>query len=63
MGIVWETYHKEVPLLGVPENPTDEKAKPEGLKSYFCHEILTPAPISGGSFWMTINSYLNHGGS
>ena len=23
MGIVWETYHKEVPLLGVPENPTD----------------------------------------
>ena len=24
MGIVWETYHKlGVPLLGVPENPTD----------------------------------------
>ena len=23
MGIVWDTYHKEVPLLGVPENPTD----------------------------------------
>ena len=23
MGVVWETYHKEVPLLGVPENPTD----------------------------------------
>ena len=23
MGIVWETYRKEIPLLGVPENPTD----------------------------------------
>ena len=24
MGIVWEAYHKGVPLLGVPENPTDK---------------------------------------
>ena len=23
MGIVWEAYHKGVPLLGVPENATD----------------------------------------
>ena len=23
MGIVWEAYHKEVPLLGVPENPIE----------------------------------------
>ena len=23
MGIVWETYHKGVPSLGVPENLTD----------------------------------------
>ena len=23
MGIVWETYHKRVPLLGVPENTID----------------------------------------
>ena len=23
MGIVWEAYHKGVPLLGVPENPTE----------------------------------------
>ena len=23
MGIVWEAYHKGVPSLGVPENPTD----------------------------------------
>ena len=25
MGIVWEAYHKGVPLLGVPENPIDNK--------------------------------------
>ena len=24
MGIVWEAYHKGVPLLGVPEDPTDK---------------------------------------
>ena len=24
MGIVWEAYHKRVPLLGVPENPTEQ---------------------------------------
>ena len=24
MGIVWETYHKGVPLLGVPENTLDQ---------------------------------------
>ena len=23
MGVVWEAYHKGVPLLGVPENPID----------------------------------------
>ncbi len=23
MGIVWEAYYKGVPLLGVPENPTE----------------------------------------
>ena len=23
MGILWEAYHKGVPLLGVPENPTE----------------------------------------
>ena len=26
MGIVWETYHKGVPLLGVPENTLDDCA-------------------------------------
>ena len=25
VGIVWEAYHKGVPLLGVPENPIDVK--------------------------------------
>ena len=23
MGIVWEVYHKGVPILGVPENPIE----------------------------------------
>ena len=23
MGVVWEAYHKGVPLLGVPENPIE----------------------------------------
>ena len=27
MGIVWETYHKGVQSLGVPENLTDEMRK------------------------------------
>ena len=27
MGIVWEAYHKGVPLLGVPENPTEHLTK------------------------------------
>ncbi len=31
MGIVWEAYHKGVPLLGVPENPTE--------KSWRAHEL------------------------
>ena len=29
MGIVWEAYHKGVPLLGVPENSTDLIAPPK----------------------------------
>ena len=28
MGIEWETYHKGVPLLGVPENPTETLVSP-----------------------------------
>ena len=30
MGIVWETYDKGVPLLGVPENSIDSK----GLRGF-----------------------------
>ena len=25
MGMLWEAYHKGVPLLGVPENPTENR--------------------------------------
>ena len=32
MGIVWEAYHKGVPWLGVPENPTDWKLTGEDLR-------------------------------
>ena len=35
MGIVWEAYHKGVPSLGVPENPTEmEEAQFSGPKKY-----------------------------
>ena len=37
MGIVWEAYHKGVPLLGVPENPID--APPSSHSR--CHDDLT----------------------
>ena len=33
MGIVWEVYHKGVPLLGVPENPIEFDPNFLGLKS------------------------------
>ena len=33
MGIVWEAYHKGVPLLGVSENPI-EQWKTNHLKMY-----------------------------
>ena len=33
MGIVWEAYHKGVPLLGVPENPIDT------LKTMSCKHL------------------------
>ena len=26
MGILWEAYHKGVPLLGIPENPINTTA-------------------------------------
>ena len=33
MGIVWETYHKQFPLLKVPENPTDRWVHGKGWPS------------------------------
>ena len=30
MGIVWEAYHKGVPLLGVPENPIEKTSLQQG---------------------------------
>ena len=43
MGIVWETYHKGVPLLGVPENPTDNWGcgayRPHGTQSHWGLEV------------------------
>ena len=48
MGIVWEAYHKGVPLLGVPENPTDQlydKQKPIYMIShslFWCIEEEIP---------------------
>ena len=41
MGIVWEAYHKRVPLLGVPENPIDRFAG-------------SPFIAEGVSFWFLV---------
>ena len=37
MGIVWEAYHKGVPLLGVPENPIEK-----------VYNMLMYPPLTGG---------------
>ena len=34
MGIVWEAYHKGVPLLRVPENPIDFQ------QVFFCQLLI-----------------------
>ena len=31
MGIIWEAYHKGVPLLGVPENPIETRLEPNEI--------------------------------
>ena len=56
MGIVWEAYHKGVPSLGVPENPTDCI---QGLAMQCMVIKLSPNkyPIHGFFF-----SERNHGG-
>ena len=44
MGIVWEAYHKGVPLLGVPENPIDpgEKTSRESMFFFVVNEWDKP---------------------
>ena len=42
MGIVWETYHKGVPLLGVPENPTDYSGKSKSNKTTLQGTNISP---------------------
>ena len=37
MGIVWEAYHKGVPLLGVPENPIDVNVQKYTLQTVGHH--------------------------
>ena len=43
MGIVWETYHKGVPFLGVPENATDATVdgwkKSQGQPPFGCIKL------------------------
>ena len=43
MGIVWQAYHKGVPLLGVPENPIDMRdAKKPWEWEWGCGQTLIP---------------------
>ena len=37
MGIVWEAYHKGVPLLGIPENPTENVFAKSKVADFFLH--------------------------
>ena len=51
MGIVWETYHKGVPFLGVPENLTDLGWKVElGAALHM---------ISGNDGWSQVKGWWN----
>ena len=44
MGIVWEAYHKGVPLLGVPENPIDKWRIPWGEITHPPADPITSPP-------------------
>ena len=39
MGVVWEAYHKGVPLLGVPQNPIDKGQIRSFLDDFFFEQI------------------------
>ena len=42
MGIVWEAYHKGVPLLGAPENPIDKVGSVVlGCADYRLHQLAS----------------------
>ena len=46
MGIIWETSHKGVPLLGVPENPTEMT-----LLTFFRYQVnLSSVQVDLGTF-------------
>ena len=54
MGVVWEAYHKGVPLLGVPENPienTEKKTNPSRYETHNKHlhvrNISAPSLATG----------------
>ena len=42
MGMVWEAYRKGVPLLGVPENPTE--------MMFFTHPLSQLSSLGPGPF-------------
>ncbi len=46
MGIVWEAYHKGVPSLGVPENPTDSSHETQPNNLWLCWTSSNPV-----GFW------------
>ena len=55
MGVVWEAYHNEVPLLGVPENPVDYMgvSKYRGKPTKSSILILIGFSIINHPFWGT----------
>ena len=75
MGIVWEAYHKGVPLLGVPENPIDnmQKYANRQIGSFLprvyrvTHKTWNPGsqpPFKTcASFWMMIFPRIKNNGS
>ena len=56
MGIVWESYHKRVPLLGVPENILDEM--PFSSECFTCWNAFVGEVVCGlceGNFKLVVN--------
>ena len=51
MGIVWETYHKGVPLLGIPENPTEKNWRLKMRQLWKYRDTHQTHTIQGFEFW------------